>query len=35
MRGGDVDNTLVDNDRIAADLKRYLTHEVGAERRER
>src|SRR5438046_9074374 len=25
----DVDNTLVDNDRIAADLKRYLTKEVG------
>src|SRR5256712_7519489 len=31
----DVDNTLVDNDRIAADLKRYLTREVGAERQER
>jgi hypothetical protein len=28
----DVDNTLVDNDRIAADLKRYLTQEVGEER---
>ena len=28
----DVDNTLVDNDRIAADLKRYLTMEVGEER---
>jgi hypothetical protein len=28
----DVDNTLVDNDRIAADLKRYLTKEVGEER---
>lgn len=28
----DVDNTLVDNDRIAADLKRYLTTEVGEER---
>jgi hypothetical protein len=28
----DVDNTLVDNDRIAADLKRYLTREVGEER---
>jgi phosphoglycolate phosphatase-like HAD superfamily hydrolase len=28
----DVDNTLVDNDRIAADLKRYLTREVGGER---
>ena len=25
----DVDNTLVDNDRIAADLKRYLTKDVG------
>ena len=31
----DVDNTLIDNDRIAADLKRYLTREVGAERQER
>ncbi len=31
----DVDNTLVDNDRIAADLRRYLTREVGAERQER
>jgi FMN phosphatase YigB (HAD superfamily) len=31
----DVDNTLLDNDRIAADLKRYLTREVGAERQER
>ncbi len=31
----DVDNTLVDNDRIAADLKRYLTRAVGAERQER
>ena len=28
----DVDKTLVDNDRIAADLKRYLTMEVGEER---
>jgi FMN phosphatase YigB (HAD superfamily) len=28
----DVDNTLVDNDHIAADLKRYLTMEVGEER---
>ena len=28
----DVDNTLVDNDRIAGDLKRYLTMEVGEER---
>src|SRR5262245_15228093 len=25
----DVDNTLLDNDRVAADLKRYLTREVG------
>jgi len=31
----DVDNTLIDNDRIAGDLKRYLTREVGAERQER
>jgi hypothetical protein len=31
----DVDNTLIDNDHIAADLKRYLTLEVGAERQER
>jgi len=30
----DVDNTLVDNDRIAADLKRYLTHEVGEGRQQ-
>jgi len=30
----DVDNTLLDNDRIAADLRRYLTREVGAERQE-
>jgi len=28
----DVDNTLVDNDRVAADLRRYLTTEVGEER---
>jgi len=28
----DVDNTLVDNDRIAGDLKRYLTMEMGEER---
>ena len=26
----DVDNTLLDNDRVTADLKRYLTTEVGA-----
>lgn len=28
----DVDNTLLDNDRVTADLKRYLTNEVGPER---
>jgi FMN phosphatase YigB (HAD superfamily) len=28
----DVDNTLIDNDRVAADLKRHLTSAVGAER---
>ena len=31
----DVDNTLLDNDRIAADLKRHLEQEVGHERQER
>src|SRR5947209_4830827 len=31
----DVDNTLVDNDRIAADLKRYLTRVVGTGAQER
>jgi len=31
----DVDNTLLDNDRIAADLKRHLTKAFGAERQER
>lgn len=31
----DVDNTLLDNDRVTADLKRYLTGEIGAERQER
>ncbi len=31
----DVDNTLIDNDRIAADLKRYLTRTVGRECQER
>src|SRR5574337_707737 len=31
----DVDNTLLDNDRVAADLRRYLTHEVGEDRQER
>jgi hypothetical protein len=28
----DVDNTLLDNDRIAVDLQRYLEREVGSER---
>jgi len=28
----DVDNTLLDNDRVTADLKRFLDREVGAER---
>ena len=27
----DVDNTLLDNDRIIADLRRHLEHEFGAE----
>jgi FMN phosphatase YigB (HAD superfamily) len=31
----DVDNTLLDNDRVTADLRGYLTREVGAERQER
>jgi FMN phosphatase YigB (HAD superfamily) len=31
----DVDNTLLDNDRVTADLKQYLTHEVGPERQQR
>ena len=31
----DVDNTLLDNDRVAADLKRYLEREVGHERQQR
>ena len=30
----DVDNTLLDNDRVAADLKRHLVREVGAARAE-
>ena len=30
----DVDNTLLDNDRVAADLKRHLVREVGAGRAE-
>src|ERR671917_1099568 len=31
----DVDNTLLDNDRVNADLRRYLEQEVGRERAER
>jgi FMN phosphatase YigB (HAD superfamily) len=31
----DVDNTLLDNDGVAADLRRYLTDEFGAEREQR
>jgi len=31
----DVDNTLVDNDRVSADMKRYLAREVGPERQAR
>ena len=31
----DVDNTLLDNDRVTADLRRYLEREVGVERQER
>ena len=31
----DVDNTLLDNDRVTADLKRYLEHQVGPERQQR
>src|SRR5437588_10125312 len=31
----DVDNTLLDNDRVAADLKRHLTRAFGAERQQR
>ena len=31
----DVDNTLLDNDRVTADLKRHLQREVGDERKER
>jgi len=30
----DVDNTLLDNDRVSADLRRYLVREVGADRAE-
>ncbi|HTV97281.1 MAG TPA: HAD family hydrolase [Steroidobacteraceae bacterium] len=31
----DVDNTLLDNDRVSADLKRHLTNKVGAQRQAR
>jgi FMN phosphatase YigB (HAD superfamily) len=31
----DVDNTLLDNDRVAIDLRRHLTKVLGAERQER
>jgi len=31
----DVDNTLIDNDQVAADLKRHLTQEVGQQRQRR
>jgi FMN phosphatase YigB (HAD superfamily) len=31
----DVDNTLLDNDRVTADLQRYLEREVGHERQQR
>src|SRR5579885_2270022 len=31
----DVDNTLLDNDRVAADLRRHLTEAVGAESQQR
>jgi FMN phosphatase YigB (HAD superfamily) len=31
----DVDNTLLDNDRVIADLMRHLEHEVGHERQQR
>jgi hypothetical protein len=31
----DVDNTLLNNDRVSADLKRHLSSEVGEERQER
>ncbi len=30
----DVDNTLLDNDRVASDLKRYLTKEFGEDRQQ-
>ena len=31
----DVDNTLLDNDRVTEDLQQYLEREVGHKRRER
>jgi FMN phosphatase YigB (HAD superfamily) len=31
----DVDNTLLDNDRVTEDLRRHLSHEVGAKHQER
>lgn len=31
----DVDNTLLDNDQVTADLKQYLTAEIGEQRQER
>jgi FMN phosphatase YigB (HAD superfamily) len=31
----DIDNTLLDNDRVTSDLRRYLEKEVGAERAQR
>ncbi len=31
----DVDNTLLDNDRVALDLRRYMERELGPERQER
>jgi len=31
----DVDNTLIDNDRVQADLKQYLEHACGAPARDR
>ena len=31
----DVDNTLLDNDRVTGDLRRYMEREVGRERSDR
>lgn len=31
----DVDNTLLDNDRVTADLREHLEREIGRERQER